>query len=208
MDSFVAPIAQIEHRVNEIDDQIYTTRIGDTHAFMLNIEAVRKNILSLISLLSSKIDVLGAYTNHRSGEGASGSGSGSDCGGEDEDEDAGPGDDIHLYIDDVQDHVVTMLSSLHHFESLVSRAQKNCVAQLEVDNVVVRRRVERYIVRITILTLILSFLNLISGLFSTNVNANVSIYADNNLISWLTIVSCYVVVALFLVLLARRSGWF
>lgn len=191
MDSFDAPIAQVDSEVNLIDDQIYTTRIEDLKTFLLTIEDVRVRVSSLLRLMGSKKYILNAFDAHRTEAVADSS-------------EVALGEDIHLYIGDVQDHVVTMISSLKHFERILSRAQKNCLAQLDINNDMARRRVVKFLGRVTVLTIILSLLNLICGLFSTNVNANTTLYATNSLKSWFIIISLELLLAITLFFLAKR----
>ena len=195
MDSFAVPISQIDKRVNDIDDQIYTTRIEDMRAFMVQIEAVRQNISSLTRLLSFKPNILKGFNKHHN-ELAS------------HVEDPPAVEDISLYIGDIKDHVVTMMSNLKHFEALLSRAEKNCLAQLEINNDNGRRRVVKFMGRVTLITVILSVLNVICGLFSTNVNANTTLYATPSLTAWAIIVSLEGVLALALFYLAKRCRFF
>jgi Mg2+ and Co2+ transporter CorA len=195
VDSFASPIAQVDSEVNLIDDQIYTTRIEDLKSFLLTIEDVRVRVSSLLRLMGSKTYVLKAFHAHRT-EAMTNSSY------------LALGEDIHLYIGDVQDHVITMISSLKHFEGILSRAQKNCLAQLDINNDVARRRVIKFLGRVTVLTMILALLNLICGLFSTNVNANTALYAANSLKAFFLIISLEALLAVVLLFLARRCRFF
>ena len=195
MDSFAAPVAQVESEVNLIDDQIYTTRIEDLNSFLLTITDVRVRVSNLLRLMGSKTYVLKAFDAHQTEAMADSSKMGS-------------AKDIHLYIGDVKDHVVTMISSLKYFDAILSRAQKNCLAQLDINNDTARRRVIKFLGRVTVLTLILSLLNLICGLFSTNVNANTTLYATDSLKAWAIIISSEGLLAMVLLFLARRYRYF
>jgi Mg2+ and Co2+ transporter CorA len=149
-------------------------------AFLSTIEEARHEVLSLIRLLSGKTAILRRFNNHQNG--------GSNAGEELDEKSVKrgterqslQGNDIRLYIDDVQDHVSTMLSSLNQFEGLLSRSQNNYVAQLSIDNLEGRRKVNDFMGKIALVTVILTLLNFISGLFGQNVNANIVFYVDNN----------------------------
>lgn len=41
--------------------------------------------------------------------------------------------DIALYLGDLQDHVVTMMNNLIHFEKMLSHSHSNHLAQLSID---------------------------------------------------------------------------
>ncbi len=81
-----------------------------------------------------------------------------------------PRGEIGLYLGDIQDHVVTMMSNLGHFEKMLSRSHSNYLAQLSVDNIRQGNRANEVLSKITLLATILVPLNLICGLFGMNVN--------------------------------------
>jgi Mg2+ and Co2+ transporter CorA len=209
IDSFTPSITQIERQVNEIDDSVYTTRLDDMQSFLRTIEDARRRVLNLVRLLSSKTDILRTFSKHYSDR--------SNNPGEDAEElpaeqdierHTSPGEDIRLYIDDVQDHVTTMMSSLLQFEGLLSRSQNNYLAQLSIDSLTGKQRVHRFMSKIAVITLILTLVNVICGLFSQNVNANISLYTDNTYLPWALIVSGEAVIAVALFLGARRFRLF
>ena len=81
-----------------------------------------------------------------------------------------PRGEIGLYLGDIQDHVVTMMSNLGHFEKMLSRSHSNYLAQLSVDHIAQGNRANEVLSKITVLASILVPLNLICGLFGMNVN--------------------------------------
>lgn len=66
-----------------------------------------------------------------------------------------------------------MLSSLLNFEGLLTHSQNNYLAQLEINNLLRRQRVLGFLGKITVVTVVMTLLNMVCGLFSANVNANV-----------------------------------
>lgn len=80
-----------------------------------------------------------------------------------------PRGDIGLYLGDVQDHVVTMMSNLGHVEKMLSRSHGNYLAQLNVDGVMRGHEANRVLAKITLIATVLVPLNLITGLFGMNV---------------------------------------
>ena len=194
MDSFGPSITRIERIVNDIEDQVYTTRKDDMQAFLHEIEEVRKRVSGLIRLLSGKTSVLLGFEKHH-------------CEDISPDEEMAPGHDLKLYVNDVQDHLATLLSSLRQFESLLSRSQENYVAGLKIDNIRSRQRLNRLMATATVITMIMSFINIICGLFSTNVNAAVPLYA-NDTPAWYIIIGSEIVLSMALLWLAKRFKWF
>lgn len=83
--------------------------------------------------------------------------------------DVTPRGDIGLYLGDIQDHVVTMMSNLGHFEKMLSRSHSNYLAQLSVDQIQQGTRQNEVLSKITLLASILVPLNLVCGLFGMNV---------------------------------------
>ena len=193
MDSFLSPISKVEKRVNQVEDQVYTTRVDDMQAFLCEIEEVRKTVSSLMRLLSGKTNVLLSFEKHH-------------CGEEGSEEDVAPGHNLHLYIHDVKDHMASMISNLLQFESLLGRSQKNFMAGLAIDNMQGTQRVNNMMSKMAVVSMILTLLNLICGLFSTNVNSQVPIYANNSP-AWYIIIGSEVVLTLILCAMAQRFRW-
>jgi len=198
VDSFNPSINLIEKRVNEIEDQVYTTRKDDKQAFLYDIEEVRKSISSLLRLLSGKTNVLSGFEKHHCDE---------ERGEELYEEENNPGHNLKLYINDVKDHITSMLTNLLQFESLLARSQKNYLAGLAIDNLTGRQRVNELMSKMAVISMILTLLNLICGLFGTNVNATVPLYA-NSTPAWFIIIGSEIVLALALLWLARRLRWY
>lgn len=80
-----------------------------------------------------------------------------------------PRPEIGLYLGDIQDHVVTNMNNLSHFEKMLSRSHSNCLAQISVDAIAQGNRANEVLSKITLLASILVPLNLICGLFGMNV---------------------------------------
>src|ERR1700712_2342583 len=122
------------------------------HTFLRRIGMVRKNVMGLMKLLGGKADVLRGFTkrcnaNYR----------------------VTPRMDIGLYLGDIQDHVVTMMTSLAHFEKMLSRSHSNYLAQLSIDNITQGNNANKVLSQITLLASILVPLNLVCGMFGMNV---------------------------------------
>lgn len=120
--------------------------------FLRKIGMARKNVMGLMKLLGGKADVLKGFTkrcnaNYR----------------------VTPRMDIGLYLGDIQDHVVTMMTNLAHFEKMLSRSHSNYLAQLSIENIEQGNNSNRVLSKITMLASILVPLNLVCGLFGMNV---------------------------------------
>jgi magnesium transporter len=122
------------------------------HAFLRKIGMVRKNVMGLMKLLGCKADVLKGFTKR--------------CNANYK---VTPRMDIGLYLGDIQDHVVTMMTSLAHFEKMLSRSHSNYLAQLSIDNITQGNNANKVLSKITLLASILVPLNLVCGMFGMNV---------------------------------------
>jgi magnesium transporter len=112
----------------------------------------RKNVMGLMKLLGGKADVLRGFTKR--------------CNANYK---VTPRMDIGLYLGDIQDHVVTMMTSLAHFEKMLSRSHSNYLAQLSINNITQGNSANRILGKVTLLASILVPLNLVCGLFGMNV---------------------------------------
>ncbi|KAL3427102.1 CorA-like Mg2+ transporter [Phlyctema vagabunda] len=152
VDSFAPVIQSIEMETDVIEDQVFIARTDDMQAFLRKIGMVRRNVMGLMKLLGGKADVLRGFTkrcnaNYR----------------------VTPRMDIGLYLGDIQDHVVTMMTSLAHFEKMLSRSHSNYLAQLSIDNITQGNNANKVLSQITLLASILVPLNLVCGMFGMNV---------------------------------------
>lgn len=152
VDTYGPPIHTIEHEADTIEDSVFVARTEDFAALLKQIGLCRKKVMSLMRLLGGKADVIKGFAK-RCNESYS----------------VTPRGEIGLYLGDIQDHVVTMMSNLSHFEKMLSRSHSNYIAQLTADNQAQGNRTNKVLSKITILATILVPLNLISGLFGMNV---------------------------------------
>ncbi|EHL03877.1 CorA soluble [Glarea lozoyensis ATCC 20868] len=153
VDSFAPIITKIEHETDAIEDEVFVARNDDMHSFLRRIGMVRKNVMGLMKLLGGKADVLRGFTKR--------------CNANYK---VTPRMDIGLYLGDIQDHVVTMMTNLAHFEKMLSRSHSNYLAQLSIDNITQGNHANRVLSKITLLASILVPLNLVCGLFGMNVH--------------------------------------
>jgi magnesium transporter len=152
VDSFAPVIRGIEDEADSIEDQVFTARIEDSRAILRSVGDCRKRVMQLLRLLGGKADVIKGFAK-RCNESYS----------------VAPRGDVGLYLSDIQDHVVTMMSNLAHFEKMLSRAHSNYLAQISVDQVIQGNASNDTLQKVTVIATILVPLNLICGLFGMNV---------------------------------------
>lgn len=117
-------------------------RIGDT----------RKRVMSLLRLLGSKADVIKGFSKR--------------C---NEQWEVAPRSEIGLYLGDIQDHIVTMVQSLNHYEKLLARSHSNYLAQINIDMTRVNNDMNDVLGKITVLGTIVLPMNIVTGLWGMNV---------------------------------------
>lgn len=151
-DSFGPVIRDVELESEAIEDHVFIARVDDFESFLPRIGGLRKKVMSLMRLLGGKADVIRGFSKR--------------C---NEQYSVTPRGDIGLYLGDIQDHVVTMMSNLAHFEKMLSRSHTNYLAQLNVTNLVLGNHVNKVLSKVTLIATILVPMNLICGLFGMNV---------------------------------------
>lgn len=77
---------------------------------------------------------------------------------------------------DIHDHVLTMMQNLNHYEKSLARSHSNYLAQISIDITQASNRTSDTVMRMTLLASILVPLNVITGLFGMNVRVPGKIY--------------------------------
>ena len=171
-------IHAIESEVDEIDEQILTlfqatealaaanrdagneksSEKGDMASGPTGIDMLRrigdsrKKVMSLYRLLGNKADVIKGFAKR--------------C---NEQWEVAPRSEIGLYLGDIQDHILTMTSNLSHYETLLSRAHSNYLAQI---NIRMNERAEQtadVLGKLTVVGTIVLPMNIICGMWGMNV---------------------------------------
>lgn len=112
----------------------------------------RKRVMSILRLLGSKADVIKGFSKR--------------C---NEQWEVAPRSEIGLYLGDIQDHIVTMVQSLNHYEKLLARSHSNYLAQINIDMTRVNNDMNDVLSRITVMGTIVLPLNIVTGLWGMNV---------------------------------------
>lgn len=152
VDTFIPVIDTIQVETDSIEDQVFTIRHDDFAPLLQRIGDCRKKVMSLMRLLGGKADVIKGFAKRCTQQYS-----------------VTPRPEIGLYLGDIQDHVVTNMNNLGHFEKMLSRSHSNCLAQISVDAIAQGNRANEVLSKITLLATILVPLNLVCGLFGMNV---------------------------------------
>lgn len=152
VDKFGPVIRFLGHESDTIEDNVFTARFEDSRELLKQISNCRKKNMQLTRLLGGKADVIRGFSKR--------------C---NESFLQAPRQDVALYLSDVQDHVVTMMSNLKHFDKMLSRSHSNYLAQISVDSIAQGTQCNEFLGRVTFIGTILVPMNLICGLFGMNV---------------------------------------
>ena len=131
---------------------MFVARADDSSPLLRQIGFCRRKAMALMRLLGGKADVIKGF--------------GKRC---NEKYSVAPRAEIAIYLSDVQDHVVTMMSNLGHFETILSRSHTNYLAQISVEQIKLGNATNDVLSKITLIATILVPLNVICGLFGMNV---------------------------------------
>lgn len=152
VDSFAPLINDVEQDSDAIEDAVFVAREDDFSTLLKRIGDCRKKTMAGMRLLGGKADVIKGFAKR--------------C---NEQYSVTPRGEIGLYLGDIQDHIVTMMGNLAHFEKMLSRSHANYLAQLSMESIQANNRSNEVLGKITVIATILVPLNLVCGLFGMNV---------------------------------------
>ena len=112
----------------------------------------RKKVMLFYRLLGNKADVIKGFAKR--------------C---NEKWEIAPRSDIGLYLGDIQDHILTMTSNLNHYETLLSRAHSNYLAQINIKMNERQEQTADVLGKLTVLGTIVLPMNIITGMWGMNV---------------------------------------
>ena len=112
----------------------------------------RKKVMGLYRLLGNKADVIKGFAKRCT-----------------EQWDVAPKSEIGLYLGDIQDHILTMTSNLGHYETLLSRAHSNYLAQITIRMNERQEQSADILGKLTVLGTIVLPMNIICGMWGMNV---------------------------------------
>ncbi|PVV04722.1 hypothetical protein BB560_000765 [Smittium megazygosporum] len=114
--------------------------------------------------------------------------------------------DIHLYLADILDHIVTMSQNAAHLEAVLSRSYSNYLAKISIELTESSNRTNDVMAKLSILASVLIPLNLITGLWGMNVP--VPGQESGDLTWFISIVLCILSFAVFMTYICFKMGLF
>lgn len=154
IDSFETFPRAAEQESEAIEDQVFIARIDDVKTLILQVDILRKKITHITRCLHGKVDILNDFIKRSQAP---------------DKHPIFPDGDIALYLGDVQDHLVTTLSTLSHIDEVISHCQTTCLAQLSATNFRVSLTINSVISKVTVLAAIFVPLHLVTSIFGMNV---------------------------------------
>ncbi|EEP76004.1 conserved hypothetical protein [Uncinocarpus reesii 1704] len=165
-DVFGPLIHSIEDEVDDIDDTILrmhsdSKEFSDTSPsdaaisgsdMLRRVGECRKKVMGLYRLLGNKADVIKGFAKR--------------C---NEQWQVAPKSEIGLYLGDIQDHILTMTGNLTHYETLLSRAHSNYLAQINIRMNERQEQTADVLGKLTVLGTIVLPMNIICGMWGMNV---------------------------------------
>lgn len=156
-DSFAPMIQQIESEVDSIDDLVLLYK-SDQSDMVLRIGTCRKKVIQMVRLLGTKVEVVRGLMKRieeRSIE--------QELSNDPNVSKIYP--DVVLYLGDVQDHILTMLQNLNHYETVLARSESNYLARISIELTQTSNSTNHVIGRLTIFATVLLPMNLVTGLW-------------------------------------------
>ncbi|KAK6359415.1 Mg(2+) transporter [Orbilia brochopaga] len=186
IDSFALLMNEIDKETNAIEDDVSIRGANDSDALLMQIHNCRQKVMSITRLLNGKASIVKSLTNF--------------CG---RDGPAAPHDDIRPYLSDIQDHIVTMISNLHHFDEILIRSRSCHLAQVSAEMFRAKNQIFQTISKCSTVAVIFVALYLICGLWGMNVP--VPGQTSEGLGWWLGISGVVMAGTLVSVIMARRK---
>ncbi|RUP46560.1 hypothetical protein BC936DRAFT_146804 [Jimgerdemannia flammicorona] len=152
-DLFAPPIRTIEFEVDSIDELVLLLKESEQSDMLRRIGHCRKRVMSLLRLLGNKADVIKTLVKRCETRGET----------RVVEDGRGVSSEVALYLGDVQDHIITMLQSLNHYEKISSRSHSNYLAQISIEMTQTNNGINDVLTKLTALGSVLVPMNLVTG---------------------------------------------
>ncbi|PYH89307.1 Mg2+ transporter protein [Aspergillus ellipticus CBS 707.79] len=185
VDGFGPFIGRVESGLEVMEDNISIARPDDIGLVLQRNYKWRKEVMQIRQLLHDKIDVIRSFARH--------------CDAFD-----APTSQVSLYLSDIRDHIITMISNLDQAEQMLSRSQSKYLTQLHFDSGRMRNGIASALGRLTVLASILVPMQFITGLLGMNVVVPGKYVG--NLVWWWGIIGFMFGAIILFALVAKRIG--
>ncbi|CAO3584947.1 unnamed protein product [Absidia cylindrospora] len=192
-DAFAPIITQIEMESVSIDELSLVLHKSERSDMLKRISRCRKRATQLSRLLAAKVDVMKSLMKRYEEKWQRAGGYGALI--QDEYSTTSPDEvialktlnEVLLYLGDIQDHLVTMMQNMNHYNRILSRAHTNYLAQVNVDLSMTYRTTNMVMNRLTFLGTIFIPIIFIATLWGMNVKVPGKDYLNTSWFFWILI---------------------
>jgi Mg2+ and Co2+ transporter CorA len=185
VDVFIPVVNTTELEIDSIDELVLVLSEHEQTDMLRRIWSAKKRVTHLYRLLFTKTDVIKNLAKKGT---------------------RFIGSDTILYLRDIQDHVIAMVSNLMHYQDILSRSHSTYLTQIDVEINRVSQRTNNTMKKLTAAAGIALPLSIIPGLFGMNVKVP---GAGQNTLAWFfVILSGMLVVGVLGFILGRKHKWF
>ncbi|ORX80833.1 Mg2+ transporter protein [Anaeromyces robustus] len=184
-DSFIPYLNSVEIDVNTVDELVLILKESEKNDMLRRIGLARKHVTALLRLLNDKSEVIKSLIKRIST--------------------LNPSSENLLYLSDVQDHVITMVQNLNHYDQTLTRAHSNYLAQISIEITLATNDTNDVANKLSVLGAVFLPLSLISGMWGMNVIVPGQMY--DSLIPFVIICAVMAAIALISIYLSKRLGW-
>ncbi|KAI7855279.1 hypothetical protein BDC45DRAFT_505818 [Circinella umbellata] len=192
-DSFAPLIQHTEIEVDSIDDLVLVLSGSEQADMLRRIGACRKSVMQLLRLLGSKADVIRSLIKRYDDKSKI---TKSDY--KHTKEIRKVQHEVTLYLGDIQDHILTMLQNVNHYDLILGRAHRNYLGQISIEMSQAGNTTNEMVNRLTFLATIVVPLNLVASLWGMNVHVPGQ---DHNDLTWFF----WIVLGMFMYIVAMVS---
>ncbi|KAI8337861.1 hypothetical protein BD560DRAFT_27126 [Blakeslea trispora] len=223
-DSFAPLIQHTELEVDSIDDLVLVLNGSEQNDMLRRIGSCRKTVMQLVRLLGPKADVVRSLIkryddkaketsyntlklreSHSMANLNAATNNTNAVVHEQEQDESKLQHEVTLYLGDIQDHILTMLQNVTHYDLILGRAHRNYIGQISIELSQAGNTTNEVINRLTFFATIIVPLNLIGGLFGMNVYVPGQDKKDLVWFYWIVMgMLIYVVV---MVAIGKRTGF-
>ncbi|KAI8883813.1 cora-domain-containing protein, partial [Backusella circina FSU 941] len=198
-DSFAPLIQHTELEVDSIDDLVLVLNGSEQNDMLRRIGSCRKTVMQLMRLLGPKADVVRSLIKRYDDKAKE-----MMMTSKEEDE-VKVHHEVTLYLGDIQDHILTMLQNVNHYDLILGRAHRNYIGQISIELSQAGNTTNEVINRLTFFATIIVPLNLVGGLFGMNVHVPGMNNTDLVWFFWIVLGMLIYVVAM--VAIGKRTGF-
>ena len=185
VDVFIPVVNTTELEIDSVDELVLVLSEHEQTDMLRRIWSAKKRVTHLYRLLFTKTDVIKNLAKKGT---------------------RFIGSDTILYLRDIQDHVIAMVSNLIHYQDILSRSHSTYLTQIDVEINRVSQRTNNTMKKLTAAAGIALPLSIIPGLFGMNVKVP---GAGQDTLAWFfVILSGMLVVGALGFILGRKHRWF